>query len=363
MPATWTAAAAMALSLVCAPVCAQGLVDAAKRAEESRKANATQPFTFDERDVNPLLAAREILSFQIDEKRWPTYVTADNRVMDVMEKDLALYGRLELLRATNARMIERFLLREPSLLKALQASNMTAHDYAYTSLALGVALAFVANDPGPQLLEQLPEATKANLAFVRAHDEEIKKLLLRGQQIKARAERLAARKDASSSAKPAEAAPKTATGNADKGSSAPAPRLSRYAVDEPCWRRFLAADKLVMEAVAKEPRLFAELTKLNLFDDDPDESVVNIERLIAAEPALTAAVKAAGSDPREYAYTQMAITIAATLAFADPPPPPGIIENAPAAVKANLAFVRAREKEVTEQNARNLAFKERMEKR
>ncbi|HEV3486836.1 MAG TPA: hypothetical protein VG106_15600, partial [Vicinamibacterales bacterium] len=343
MPATWTAAAAMALSLVCAPVCAQGLVDAAKRAEESRKANATQPFTFDERDVNPLLAAREILSFQIDEKRWPAYVTADHRVMDVMEKDLALYGRLELLRATNARMIERFLLREPSLVKALKASGMTPHDYAYTSLALGVALAFVANDPGPQVMEQLPEATKANLAFVRAHDEEIKKLLVRGQQIKARAERLAARKDASAGAtKSADAAAKAATGDADKGSRAPdkaAPRLSRYAVDEPRWRRFLAADKLVMEAVEKEPRLFAELRKLNLFDDDPDESVVSIERLIATEPALSAAVKAAGSDPREYAYTQMAITVAATLAFADPPPPPGIIENAPAAVKANLAFV------------------------
>ena len=359
MHVAWTAAAAMALCLVCAPAGAQGLVDAAKRAEDSRKANTKAPITFDERDVNPLLAAREILEYQIDEKRWPAYVAADNRVMDVMEKDLTLYRRLEVLRASSARMIERFLLREPPLLKALQVSGTDAHEYAYTSLAIGVAIALIANDPGPDVFDQLPEATKANLAFVRAHDEDIRRLVGRGERLKAHAEKLPSEPKASTPAEVAGTPPVKAA--PAKGKSVP--RLSAFSVDDAKWRRFVAADKLVMDAVEKEPRLLAEMKKVNLFDDDPDETVQTIERLIAAEPVLTAAVKAAGSDPREYAYTQMAITIAATLAFADPPPPAGIVENAPEAVKANITFVRARQRDVEEQTARNLAFRDRLEKR
>jgi hypothetical protein len=348
MPVAWTAAAAIALCLVCAPASAQGLVDAAKRAEESRKTNTTAPITFDERDINPLLAVREILGFEISDTRWPVYVNADDRVMDILEKDLALFGRLELLRANSARMIERFLLREPNLLKALNAAGTDAHEYAYTSLAIGVAIAFIANDPGPEILEKIPAATKVNMAFVRAHDEEIKRLLARGERLKARAEKAMA------------AAPKTAPA---ARKPAAAPRLSTYEVDEPRWRRLLAADKLVMQAAEKEPRLYEAMKKLNLLDEDPDEAVQVLERFIAGEPALVAAVTAGGSTPQEYAYTQMAITVAATLLAADPPPPANLMENAPRAVKANFAFVRAHQREVDEQHTRNVAFQQRMEKR
>jgi hypothetical protein len=352
MQVAWTAAAALALCLVCAPVGAQGLVDAARRAEDSRKASTKTPITFDERDVNPLLAAREVLEYPIDEKRWPTFVAADNRVMDVMEKDLALYGRLELLRARNGRMIERFLLREPTLMKALQASGTDAREYAYISLAIGVAIAIIANDPGPEILEQLPDATKGNLAFVKAHDEEIKKLLARGARVKARAEKAAA-----APASPAEKA------DAAKGTTPSTPKWSAFEVDEARWARLVAADKLVIEAVEKEPRLFAEMKKLNLLEEDPDDAVQALERFVAGEPALAAAVKAAGSTAQEYAYTQMAITVAATLLAADPPPSPAIMENAPRAVKANFAFVRAHQREVDEQHARSVAFQQRMDKK
>jgi hypothetical protein len=134
-------------------------------------------------------------------------------------------------------------------------------------------------------------------------------------------------------------------------------------VDEPRWRRLLAADKLVMQAAEKEPRLYEAMKKLNLLDEDPDEAVQVLERFIAGEPALVAAVTAGGSTPQEYAYTQMAITVAATLLAADPPPPANLMENAPRAVKANFAFVRAHQREVDEQHTRNVAFQQRMEKR
>ena len=233
----------MALCRVCAPAGAQGLVDAAKRAEESRKANTKDPIAFDERDVNPLLAAREILEYQIDEKRWAAYVTADNRVMDVMEKDLTLYRRLELLRANNARMIERFLMREPALLKVLGASGFDAHEYAYTSLSIGLALALIANDPGPDIFEQLPSATKANIAFVRAHDEEIKRLLARGERLKQRAEKALAAGET--------AAGKPADATLVKPEGVKTPRLSAFAVDEAIGKKFVGAALVVMAAVEK----------------------------------------------------------------------------------------------------------------
>jgi hypothetical protein len=183
MKSPWTAAAAVALAFVSAPTGAQSLVDTARRAEDSRKTSSAKPVTFDERDVNPLLAAREVLDYQISEDRWKKFVDADKRIMSVMENDRALYGRLEALRANSARMIERFLMREPSLLKVLQACGTEAHEYAYTSVAIGVAMALIASDPGPQALEQMPEATRTNLEFVRLREKEVKELLERGQQL------------------------------------------------------------------------------------------------------------------------------------------------------------------------------------
>jgi hypothetical protein len=183
MKTTVTAAVAVAVALVSVPVRAQALVDAAKRAEDSRKANTATPVTFDERDVNPTVAARELLDYAINEERWQKFVAADSKIMTVMEKDSALYSRLEMLRANSARMIERFLAREAALLKVLNAAGTDPHEYAYTSVAIGVAMAFIANDPGPTVMEQLPDATKTNIAFVRAHDAEIKELLQRGQQL------------------------------------------------------------------------------------------------------------------------------------------------------------------------------------
>lgn len=183
MTTAWTAAAALAMAFVSAAGGAQSLADAAKKAEETRKTNPVTPITFDERDVNPTVAARELLGYEINEERWTKFAAADNRIMAAMEKDAALYSRLEMLRANSARMVERFLLREPSLLKVLEAAGTDAHEYAYTSVAIGVAMAIIANDPGPTTFEQLPEATRANVAFVRQRDSEIKELLERGQRL------------------------------------------------------------------------------------------------------------------------------------------------------------------------------------
>jgi hypothetical protein len=348
MKTAWTTAVAIALSVVCAPAGAQSLVDAAKRAEEKRKSGPATGVTFDERDVNPQISAREVLGYQIDEQRWKVFVTADHRVMDAIEKDATLYSRLEMLRANSARMIERFLLREPTLLKTLKASGTDAREYAYTSVAIGFAMAIIASNPGPEIFEQLPDATKANVAFVRAHEAEIKPLLARGERLRDSAVK------ARGADRPAEAGPDP--GGAVLTRKTPVRGAAAYELDEVRWRRFVAADRLVAGVFERDPALYARIAQP--LDAEDGERLVG---LILAEPAVVKALLAADTSPHEYAHTSLAITLAAMMAFDNPSR--ALVEQATPAVKANVAFVRAHEREVRDQIARNRALAARMGKK
>lgn len=183
MTAAWTATAAVAVSLICAPAPAQSLVDVAKRTEEGRKANPATAVAFDERDVNPVVAAREVLTYEITEERWKKMLAAEERIIPAVQKDATLWQRFGMLRARNVRTIERFLIREPLLLQALEGAGTNPHDYAYTAAAIGAAMAIIASDVGPAVLENLPPETKANVEFVRAREQEIKDVLLRAQKL------------------------------------------------------------------------------------------------------------------------------------------------------------------------------------
>lgn len=183
MQTAWTATVAMALSVVCTSAPAQSLVDAAKRAEESRSSSGDTPVRFDERDVNPMLAAREVLTYEITEERWTKMLAAEQRIIPAVEKDATLWQRFGMLRASNVRTIERFLLREPLLLAALEGAGTNPHDYAYTAAAIGAALAIIGSDVGAAVLEQLPPETRGNVEFVRAREQEIRTMLARAQKL------------------------------------------------------------------------------------------------------------------------------------------------------------------------------------
>lgn len=182
MKTAWTAAAAIALVSVSAAAGAQSLVDAAKRAEDSRKTSSGVPLIFDARDVDPKAAAHEIFGYEITEERWKKFLAANKLINAVMVNDQALFARFQALRINSARMIERFYLREPALLKVLEATGTNAHDQAYTAVATGVAIAVIAADPGPAVFEQLSDTTKVNVAFVRAHIDEAQDLLAMVQE-------------------------------------------------------------------------------------------------------------------------------------------------------------------------------------
>lgn len=152
---------------------AQSLAEAAARAEEARKAAKAPTLVFDARDLNPAVARQELLAFEIDVPRWHRFLQADRTVAQVFEKDPAVLTRLEGLQATSFRSFERFIQREPALVDALKAVGSDAHEYAYTHLAVALA---VRESGAPETLDRLPRAVRSNVVFIKSRERELKAL-------------------------------------------------------------------------------------------------------------------------------------------------------------------------------------------
>jgi hypothetical protein len=181
-------AAALAVCLCAIGAEAQTLGDVA-RANEARRGSSGNVMVFDGRDVDPALAAREVLDWEVDAERWRRFQAADIWVTQALGKDPALLERLTTLRITTARILERFLAREPALAAALKSAGSDPHDYAYTQLALTVALLLNAQPLTPEQLANVPPATRANMTFVKAHERELKDMQRQAAQLRARMEK------------------------------------------------------------------------------------------------------------------------------------------------------------------------------
>lgn len=155
---------------------AQSLGDAARKAQEKRKQPSTAALVFDERDLDPEAARQELLEFLITEARWQRYVAADRRVGAALARDPAVVARLKGLHATSVLALERFLKREAVLLAALNEAGADPHEYAFTQLALGTALAVQKHTNAQRVLEDLPDAVAANVRFLLARDKEVRAL-------------------------------------------------------------------------------------------------------------------------------------------------------------------------------------------
>ncbi len=155
---------------------AQSLAEAARRAKEQQKTSGGTLFKFDDRDVNGRLAAQEVLDYEIDPERWRKFLAATIWVNRTMEKDPALLGRLESLKTPTARSLERAFLREPAILKALASAGTDAHDFAFTQVALAVAMLLNQDENVVAAMGQLPAPTQANMALAKAHEKELKEM-------------------------------------------------------------------------------------------------------------------------------------------------------------------------------------------
>jgi thiol-disulfide isomerase/thioredoxin len=164
------AAAAIAAVCVAAPLYAQSLGEIARRAEEARKASARPAVVYDERDMNPALARRDVLDFRLDDRTWKQFVRADSAVRAVAATDSDLVRRLEGLNYVTIRSVGRFFERETAVATALQSAAVDPHQYANTYLALKLAFS--------DSVDALADAPQHNRAFLGARAAQTNALAL-----------------------------------------------------------------------------------------------------------------------------------------------------------------------------------------
>ena len=159
-----------ALLVVCAAAAhAQSLGEIARKIEASRK-DAGNSVMFDERDLNPELARRDLLAFRLDPLRWLKFVEVDRHIADALKEDTSVLRRLGGLNYTSLRSVGRFFQREPVIARLLEAGNLDPHEYGSTYLAAKLALSNL-----PDALEPVP---LANAAFLKTRRHETRALAI-----------------------------------------------------------------------------------------------------------------------------------------------------------------------------------------
>jgi thiol-disulfide isomerase/thioredoxin len=169
MMKVWPALSA-ALLVVCAPAAhGQSLGEIARKIEESRKA-AGESVVFDERDMNPELARRDLLAFRLDPLRWLRFVEVDRHIAAALQEDGSVLQRLAGLNYTSLRSVGRFFQREPVIARLLQGANLDPQVYASTYLAAKLALS--------NLPDALEPTVMANAAFLKTRHHETRALAI-----------------------------------------------------------------------------------------------------------------------------------------------------------------------------------------
>jgi thiol-disulfide isomerase/thioredoxin len=169
MMKVWPVPLAVLLA-VCAPAAhAQSLGEIARKIEASRKV-AAESVVFDERDLNPELARRDLLAFRLDPLRWLKFVEVDRHIAVALKEDTSVLRRLGGLNYTSLRSVGRFFQREPAIAQLLKAGNLDPHEYASTYLAAKLALS--------NLSDALEPVPMANAAFLKTRRHETRALAI-----------------------------------------------------------------------------------------------------------------------------------------------------------------------------------------
>lgn len=114
--------------------------------------------------------------------------------------------------------------------------------------------------------------------------------------------------------------------------------LLAFQIDEGAWRRFVQADRQVAEVIGADPSILQRLRSMQA------SSVRSLERFFQREPALSAALKSAGIVPHDYAFIEQAVALVIGLEPAQRAPER--LAELPPPVRANVAFLTAREHDV-----------------
>jgi thiol-disulfide isomerase/thioredoxin len=160
------------LLFVVLAVAPQSLGEAAKRAEEARKAAGTASVTFDMRDIEPAIARQELLTVQLDDARWTRFLAVQPQFARAVSGNPATSHWLLQTQVDNVRELEKFIAASPELVAAIRP--LAPREYAATHLA--ALLALQESGGTPAAIDALPSAVRANVAFARAREREIKAL-------------------------------------------------------------------------------------------------------------------------------------------------------------------------------------------
>lgn len=166
----WPVLSAASLFVCVSTAQGQSLGEIARQIEASRKAGGEASVVFDERDINPELARRDLLTFRLEPLRWLRFVEVDRHIADAVRDDPSVLERLEGLNYTSLRSLGRFFQREPAIVRLLRGANLDAHEYATTYLATKLAFSAVPDALAPNVI--------ANAAFLKGRGHETRALAL-----------------------------------------------------------------------------------------------------------------------------------------------------------------------------------------
>lgn len=165
-------AGAASVLLLCAASAAAGqsLGEIARKIEEARKAAGAGAVVYDDRDMNPALARRDLLSFRLDPVVWQRFLVADRNVAKVIAADPGLVRRLSGLNYVTLRSVGRFFQREAAVAAALAALNVDPHEYANVYLATKLAMS--------DLPDALAVVAQQNNAFLKKRAADVATLAI-----------------------------------------------------------------------------------------------------------------------------------------------------------------------------------------
>jgi hypothetical protein len=174
-------AAAVGALLAASPGGAQSLADAARRAEEQHQQAGAGTPSFTDRDLTAagglVEGNREAMSLTLTLPRLQQYAGARTAMLRAMVQSPDLTRQIRSAVGRGARRgvdgLEQEYATIPAVVNAMQASQMSVHDYAVTEVAFTAAVGVLA---GKLPLAGAPGTVGANVDFLKSHQQEVERL-------------------------------------------------------------------------------------------------------------------------------------------------------------------------------------------
>jgi hypothetical protein len=152
----------------------QSLADAAKRAEEQRRAHPDGGRSFTDRDLPETVTSNnsEVLRLELTLPILQRYSAVRTAILREMVKSPEMVGRIRAaIGAGTMAGVERVYASEPSTAQAISAGEMTPHEYVVTEAAFMAAVGVLAGKlPASAALAGM---IGANVEFLKRHQQDI----------------------------------------------------------------------------------------------------------------------------------------------------------------------------------------------